>query len=147
MALKGKIQKDIIAGNKYTVRVGVKEIICTTVSAIEEAIQTIDPPDGTTASGGRTEVSEFTIAVPAHHQIDMVYMNEWFAACQDPVLPTAYRMVTVKGSSSSGNINRIDTCFGCHITGRQSAEYLMEDGGSSMTVVEFTIRADRVMHI
>jgi len=147
MALKGVIQKDHIPANKYKLMVGVKEIIATSVSAIEQTLVTTDLPDGTRASSGRTEASECTVMIPAHHNGDIAFMQAWWhsgGANDGPVLPTTYKPMTVIGTSGTGAVNRIDTCFGCFITGRTSSEYSMEDGGT-MTVIEYTISIDRVL--
>ena len=147
MALKGKILKDVISGNNFVLLVGAKAILCTNISSIEETLQTIDLPDGTTASGGRTEVSEFSITVPAHHEVDVAFMDHWMRNGKSPVVPGAYRTVVVKGNANSGGPGRTDTCFGTHVVGRSSSEYSMEDGGTSMTTIEYTLRCDNVVHL
>lgn len=147
MALKGVIQKDVIAGNKYKVLFDGDEVLCVSVSAVEETLQTMDLPDGTRASGGRTEASEFTAIVPAHHNEDVAKMEIWWQSCQDPVLPTAYKTTSIIGTSTMGTTIRNDTHFGCFITGRTGAEYSLEDGGTTMTVIEYTISTDRSLHV
>ena len=146
MALKGVIEKDIIASNKFKILFDGFEVICTSVSSIEEELVTTELPDGTRASGGRVEATEVTVTVPAHHTGAIAFMQAWWNGCQDPIIPSAYKTVAIVGTSGSGQILRTETCFGCFITGRTSAEYALEEGGE-MTVIEYTISVDRVVSL
>jgi hypothetical protein len=146
MPLKGVIQKDIIPGNEYKLIVDNVEIICTELSGFEEALQTAELPDGTVATTGRTDATEFTVSVPYHHEDDIAFMDSWWAACKTPVQAAAYKTATAVASSSSGAVTRTSTATGCFIKNRKSPDFSMGDGGTEMTVVEYTISADEVEH-
>lgn len=145
MALKGVITKDIIAGNKFTLAIDNVEIVAVSVSGPEENIQVAELPDGTTASGGRTEASEITIVIPQHMAQGKQVMDLWFQACKDPVQPNAYKNVTVTGTSSTGAIVSTDTHIGVWVKTRKSADYALEDG-TTMTVLEYTCSVDESIH-
>lgn len=145
MALKGVIPKDIIAANKFTVAVDNVEILAVSVSGPDESLQTVELPDGTAASGGRTDPSESTIVIPQHATEAKLFMDTWWNSCKDPVQPTAYKNVTVIGTSSTGAQSATDTWIGAFIKGRKSAEYSLEDG-TTMTVLEYSVSIDDVFH-
>ena len=147
MAIKGVIDKDIIAGNEFQLTVDNVDVLCTMISSIEESMQTVELPDGTSASGGRTEGGiETTVTIPAHSVDDVAYMDAWWASCKDPIPLSAYKTVTIQGRSKSGSKTITDTGFGVWVKGRKSAEYAMEDGGTVMTVIEYTLSIDDVQH-
>lgn len=147
MAVKGVISKNIIAGNSYKFLVDQVEILCTEISSIEETMQKVELPDGTQASGGRTEGGmEFTVMVPAHHKDEIDFMDSWLQACKDPVQPSAYKTTTVLGTSKDGTVTRTDTLLGCWVSARSGAEYSMEDGGTTFAQIEYTISFDDVEH-
>lgn len=143
--LKGIIGKDPIASNKYTFLVDGVPMVVTNVSAIEEEIPTVTLPDGTTASSGRTEATEFTVDVPNHHETEIDFFNLWWVSGQEPVLPTAYKSVIIEMRSSQGEIVRTINVFGAWLSARESAELTMEDG-ETMTVTRFTVKVDIAFH-
>lgn len=145
MALKGVIPKDIIAGNKFTLAIDNVEIVAVSVSGIEETLQVAELPDGTKASGGRTEASEMTIVIPQHLTASKLVMDAWWQAGIDPVVPAAYKNITVTGTSSSGAIVSTDTLIGVFVTNRKSADYALEDG-TTMTTLEYTCSVDNAFH-
>jgi len=143
--LKGTVGKDPIAANKYTFLVDGSPLIVTAVSSMEEEIPSVTLPDGTTASSGRTEPTEFTVDVPNHHNQEIVYFNAWWAAAKEPVLPTAYRPVVIEKRSSQGTIVRVSNLFGVWVNKREEAEVSMEDG-ETMTVTRYTCKVDDATH-
>lgn len=145
MALKGVIPKDIIAANKFTLAIDNVEIVAVSVSGIEENLQVAELPDGTKASGGRTEASETTIVIPQHVTQSRQVMDLWWQSCKDPVQPDAYKNITVTGTSSTGANTSVSTLIGVFITSRKSADYALEDG-STMTVIEYTCSVDDAFH-
>lgn len=146
MPLKGLIQKDIIPGNEYKMIVDGVEIVCTEVSGFEESLQVTELPDGTAATTGRTEVTEFTAMVPFHHDEDIAFMDSWWTACKTPVQAAAYKTVTIVATSSSGGTVRTTTALGTFIKNRKSPDFSMEDGGTEMTSIEYTFSVDDVEH-
>lgn len=140
MPLKGVIQKDVIAGNKYQLLVGTTELLVTSIGGFEEVLVTTDLPDGTRASAGRTEPFEFDISIPYHHTEDVDFMNLWFRGAQDPVRPDCYRTISMISQSGTGEIVRTATIFGAFPTTRSNPERALDN--SDMTVITFTISGD-----
>jgi hypothetical protein len=145
MALKGIIPKDIIAANKFTLAADNDEILITAITGAEETIETVELPDKTSASAGRTEMSEVTIKIPAHVDESVNFMNIWFQACKDPVQPGAYKTCVVTAESSSGGTVRTYTYVGVFLKGRKTPDHALEDG-ATMTEIEYTASIDEVFH-
>jgi hypothetical protein len=143
--LKGIINKDPIVANKFTFIVDGSPLIVTAISALEEEIPSVTLPDGTTASSGRTESTEFTVDVPNHHDEEIEFFNAWWATCQEPVAPNAYKPVVIEKRSSQGEVVRVTTILGSHLSKREEAEMSMEDG-ETMTVTRFTLKVDMAFH-
>jgi hypothetical protein len=143
--LKGIIGRDPISANKYTFLVDGLALSVTSISSLEEEISTITLPDGTTASSGRTQSSEFTVTIPNHHEVEYAFFNVWWSNCQEPVLPIAYKTVIIETRSTRGDIVRVTNVFEAYLFKRESAELSMEDG-ETMTVTTYTIKADIVIH-
>jgi len=147
MPAKGVINKDVIAGNKFQFLVAGVQLTVTAVEGLEEVLKTIDLPDGTRASGGRTEASEFTVRIPKHHTVEFAFFEAWYREGKDPVLATAYKPVTVLSLSNSNAITRTSSLFGCFITGRTEPDKSLEDGSEEMAEVEYTISVDDQDHV
>jgi hypothetical protein len=145
MALKSVIPKDIIAGNKFTLSVDNEDLLVVSVSSPEESLQTVELPDGTMASGGRTDPSEITIIIPQHVEASKIFLDTWWQGCKDPVAPNAYKSITVTGESSSGQITSTSTGVGVFIKDRTGATYSLEDG-TEMTTIEYTCSVDEFFH-
>ncbi len=143
--LKGTIGKDPVVANKYTFLVDGTPYVVSAISALEEEIPAVALPDGTTASSGRTESTEFTVDVPNHHEIEIGFFNTWWESCKEPVLPTAYKSVIIEKRSSQGDIVRVTNCFGSWLNKREEAEVSMEDG-ETMTVTRYTVKVDIAFH-
>lgn len=96
MAIKGVIQESHIGVNKFAMFVvGLPPLTPTTVGGLEEEIASIELPDKTTASGGRTGIVELTMSIPTHHVEEEAAMEIWFLEGQDPVLPTYKKAATL----------------------------------------------------
>lgn len=146
MPVQGKIQKDIMTGQKYVFMVDGVEFVITDVGSIEETLQTVDLPDGSVASGGRVDPVEFPISIPLHHDVEYAFMELWFKGCQEPIAPNAYKNCSIVIKSNTGAKQRSMTVLGAFISGRSSPELEMEGGAGEMLKVEYTIKADKVMH-
>lgn len=145
MPVKNLLGKDVIGANKFTFSVDNDDLLVVSVSGIEETLQVIELPDGTAASGGRTDVSETTVVVAQHTKASITFFDAWWALCQDPVPPAAYKNGTVTGNSSSGGVSATTTLISVFIKSRKSADYNLEDG-TTMTVVEYTLSVDDAFH-
>jgi len=143
--IKGTIGKDPVVSNKYTFLIDGVPLLVTAISSIEEEIPGVALPDGTTASSGRTESTEFTVDVPNHHNTEIDFFNSWWIQCQEPVSPTAYKAAIIEKRSSQGEISRTTNIFGSWISKREDAELSMEDG-ETMTVTRFTLKVDTAFH-
>lgn len=145
MALKGIIPKDIIAANKFTLAVDGDEYLITAITGAEETIQVTELPDKTSASTGRTEMSEITIKFPANVDESANFFNTWFQGCKDPVQPNAYKTCVVTAESTTGGTVRTYTYTGVFLKGRKTPDHALEDGGT-MTEIEYTASIDEVFH-
>lgn len=143
--LKGIIGKDPISSNKFTFLVDGLPLVVTAVSSMEEEIPSVTLPDGTSASSGRTDATDFTVDVPNHHQEEIDFFNTWWNSCQEPVLPTAYKSVIIEMRSTQGALVRVTNIFGAWLSGRESAELSMEDG-ETMTLTRYTVMVDTAFH-
>lgn len=144
--MKGSINPGHIPVNKYRLQiVGLPKLTPVTVSGIEEELQTTDLPDRTKASGGNTGPSEVTIAIPAHHSIEIAAMEQWFADSQDPVAPNykkngSLRMQSVALIGADRTINLV----GVFPTKRKMPDLEMANEGE-MASYEWTLSVDQVL--
>ena len=104
MGVKGKLKKDHIPVNKFTlIVVGIDvPITFTTISGIEEELDVADLPDRTKASGGNTKAFEFTGKVPMHHLAEQAALEKWLIEGQDPVSPLYQKTGTLIHESITG---------------------------------------------
>lgn len=146
MSMKGSIQSGHIPVNKYQLLfVGVPLLTPTTVSGIEEELQTVDLPDRTKASGGNTGASEMTIAIPAHHSVEIAAMETWWIESQDPVSPLYKKAGSLLMESVAiGGATRTVNLMGVFPTKRKYPDLEMANEGE-MAVVEWTLSIDQVL--
>ena len=145
MPVKNLLGKDVIGANKFTFSVDNDDLLVVSVSGLDETLQVIEFPDGTAASGGRTDPSETTVVVAQHTKASITFFDAWWEMCKDPVPPSAYKNATVTGNSSSGNESATTTMISVFIKSRKGADYSLEDG-TTMTVVEYTLSVDDAFH-
>lgn len=148
MTMKGSINPGHIPVNKYQLLfVGVPLLTPTTVSGIEEELQTVDLPDRTKASGGHTGPSEMTIMIPLHHSGEVAALEAWFIESQDPVTPTYKKagsllMESVSLTGPTRTVNLI----GVFPTKRKYPDLDMSNDGD-MAAVEWTLSVDQVLPV
>jgi len=147
MGLKGKIKADHIPLNKMELVVpGMPTLTVITSDELEEAIQAVDLPDRTKASGGNAEPVEFSIEIPMHHSDEIQAMDLWFRAAKDPVLPTYKRPATLRWPSISGKSRKSYTLTGVWVMTRTIPGGDMTNEGEEANV-SYALSADEVLAV
>ena len=147
MGLKGTIAPDHISINKYQLIVaGLPTLTPTKIGGFPEELDAVEIPDRTRASGGNTKPIEFTMTLPAHHDVEVAAMEMWFQESQDPVLPTYKNVGTLLVYLISGQKMRTVTLTGLFPTRIASPDLDMANEGEMMTY-EYTLSADDAIRI
>jgi hypothetical protein len=142
--IQGAIQPNHIPVNKYTLSVpGMPPITFTTVSGIEQELETVDLPDRTTASGGNTKAFEFTAQTPEHHAAEQVAMEGWLAAAV-AAAPGYKKACTLTKTPVGGGTPRNFTILGVYPFKRKLPDLDMKNEGE-MGVVEWTFKGDLIL--
>lgn len=142
--MKGVLAPDHIPRNKYQLLIaGMPPITFTFVSGLEEELEAVDLPDRTKASGGNTKPIEFTARMPTHHVTERIAMENWFAQCQDPVLPSYKKIGTLVKQSISSLASVSYVLQGLFLTKRGTQDQEMENEGE-LDEIEWTMSADRI---
>lgn len=142
--MKGAIQPDHIPKNKYKLKVvGLPEITFTFVSGLEEELETADMPDRTSASGGNTKYTEFTVRMPTHHAAERIAMENWFTESQDPVDPGYKKVGTLFKSSISGTASVSYLLHGLYVKKRATQDLEMSNEGE-LDEIEWTMSCDQI---
>lgn len=146
--MKGVIQSDHIPANKFKlIVVGLPvNFTFTAVSGIEEELDTVDLPDRTVASGGRTAPVELTAVLPLHHTGEQAVMEAWFQESQDPVLPSYKKPATLILTSLTGDTVRSFSFPDMFPAKRSVSDFEMDNDGE-MSTVEWTLRASDMFPI
>lgn len=143
--MKGEIQADHIAVNKYTFQiVGLIPILATEISGIEDELETTELPDRTMASGGNRKAVEFTMMVPMHHTAEQAAMEGWYLEGQDPVSPLYKKPCTLTHTSLSGNAGRSYSLSGVFVKGRNLPDLEKANEGE-IAQVEWVMSADDIL--
>jgi len=143
--VKGAIKEDHIPINKYELVVlGLPPITFTSVTGLEDEIQTTDLPDRTRATGGNRGPTELVARHPLHHTGDRAAMEIWFRESQDPVTPTYKKPGYLSMKSISGQTVVTYPLIGMFPTKRVIPDLEMENEGE-MAQLEWTISADDVL--
>lgn len=147
MPLKATLKPDHIPVNKYTLSiVGIIPLTFTSISGLEEEIDTVELPDRTKATGGNTKPVEITLNAPLHHTAENVALEAWYREAQDPVTSTYKKVATLTLQSGTGAIRRTFTLLGCWLSKRKTPDLEMENEGD-MAVVEWTMQIDQVVPV
>lgn len=145
--MKGLLNPDHIPVNNYEMLiVGMTPMVMTSVSGIEEELETTDLPDRTSASGGNTTPVEFSVKIPMHHTVDQAQMELWYSMCKDPVDPQYKRAGTLIHKSISGQTLRTFSLLGLYPKKRGLPDLELENEGELATV-EWSFKADQVLPI
>lgn len=144
MPLKGVIQSGHMPVNKFKLLVvGLVPLTPTTISGIEEELETIDLPDRTKASGGQTKSGTFTMKLAEHHKAEVDAMEKWYQDSQDPVDPNYKKAVTLVRESIDGKVKRSWSLVGTFPTKRKLPDLEMKNEGA-MGEMEYTFSFDDI---
>lgn len=147
MVMKGTIQLDHMPANKYLLYITNMPIITfTSVSGLDEKLETVDLPDRTKASGGNSKPIELTAKVPMHHRADNVALEAWYGQGRDPVLPSYKVVGTMNYISLSSIVIASYSLVGIFCTGRKTPDVEMKNEGD-MVEVEWGFSVDVILPI
>ena len=145
--MKGRIKADPINVNNFSLKIdGVFEVFPVEVTGIEKENPKIDLPDFTTAPGGRTKSGEFVVKIPAHHKLEVVYMNAWAKMAEGKQLPTAKVPCVYKMKSGTENNSLTAALEGVWCSKTKLPDGEMKNEGE-MAILEYTCYFDNVEFI
>ena len=143
--MKFSIRDDHIPVNKYRMDVaGIIPITFTTIGSFDIERDTVDLPDRTKASGGRSKAGEVEVKVPMHHYDQVAAMDAWFAEGLDPVSPTYKKVATMTLLSLTSLGQRSSTVIGANVSKKADPDKEMNDDGN-MAEMAYTICWDDVI--
>lgn len=143
--MKGTIKPDHIGRNHYSLSVlGLPPIVFTSVSGLENTLQTADMPDRTKASGGHRGTSEIVAMHPPHHQVEEAALEAWLRESQDPVSPSYKKVAALTLKSLSGTYSKVYTLLGMFPTKQKLPDMEMENEGE-LALTEWTFSIDDVL--
>lgn len=145
MANKGVISKDIIRLDKYIITIDGVDLKAIRVGESNQTMKVVELPDGTAASGGRTEASEFEIEIPEHETKERLLLDKWWSDCKDPISPSAYKVVTITRTSGTGGVSVVEDRVGCFVKGRRGGEMSYDGGSEEMATLIYSISCDDVI--
>ena len=129
--MKFAIREDHIPVNKYRLDIsGMPPITITSIGSFEKERDTVDLPDRTKASGGRTKAGELDIKVPMHHYDQIAAMEAWFKEGVDPVSPTYKKVGTITMFSLTGLGQNAKTIIGANLGKSSDPDKEMNDEGA-----------------
>lgn len=145
MPIKSVLLPDHVQVNKYQLLVaGLPPLLFTMVSSIEEELDTVELPDRTTASGGRSKPVEFEVTQPMHHTLERLAMEAWYTGeTTDPVLPSYKKVGTLLSFSQSNLIQVSYMLIGLYPFKRTLPDFELENDGEMATIV-WGMKADEV---
>ncbi len=140
--MKGVIKPDHMPTNKYElVIIGMPPLTPTTMSGLEDELETFDMPDKTVVSGGNRKAGEFEITIPLHHKVEMAAMELWFQEGQDPVSPLYKKPGTAIYKSISGTVISAYALIGAQVVKRKLPDADMGSEGE-IALATWTIKLD-----
>jgi len=146
MGLKGTLQPNHIATNRYELHViGLPPLTPVTVSGISEELLTTDLPDRTRATGGDTNPTEVTIALPAHHDTEIAAMELWFGEAKAGS-PTYKKAATLIMQTVDGTGFRSYSLIGVFPTSRSSPDLDMANDGDIVNI-SWALSVDEVIPV
>ena len=142
--MKGDIQPDHILDNRCTINVaGLLEFSPVETGELSDEIKQVDLPDDTRGSGARKKATELTFKIPAHHTIERLALEGWFAEGVGVVSPGYKKVATLTVESATGQKTLIRNLFGCWLTKKVDSATTMS-GDGNMQTIEFTMSIDEV---
>jgi hypothetical protein len=146
MAIKNVIQENRAQINKFSLSFtpGVGAPTFVSVSGLEEELDRTELPDRTTRTGGRKKSIEFEVVQPAHHDIEVAAMTNWYQECQDPVSPTHLKVGSLIVYDTVGSPRVKRTLMGCWLSKRVDSDLDLNDDGAQATIT-WTVNADEML--
>lgn len=142
--MKGRIRPDHIPVNKYDLRVvGLPPLTLVECDGIEDALETVNLPDRTVATGGQRGTIEWSMMVPMHHTVEVAALEGWYKEGQDPVSPSYKKAGTLVHNSLTGITVRAFQISGMFVAGRVLPDLEMENEGE-MATIEYKMKADDI---
>ena len=159
--MKGDIEAGHIPSNRFQLFfLGfVYPITFTEVSEWTKEVETVDLPDGSSASMGISKPVEITVSIMAHHVQDVAQMDAWWAQCQEPVQPmykrdgtlVSFALPHTKGQHSATIAfvadaikSRAHLIEGAFIKSRRLSAQSMSDPGNPLRI-DYVLRCDNVI--
>ena len=142
---KGTIKEDHIPRNKGTLFVpGYPPFAFTSITGMEEELQTVDLPDKTRASGGHTTPVEITCRHPMHHKVHESLLEDWYQEGKDPITPGHKKVASLQYKSGTGNITRTYPMIGMFPNRRKPAD-IEADNEGELAETEWRFSVDDVL--
>lgn len=144
MGFKRVLLDDHHQVNKFSLEVvGLPPLTPITISGLEEELDSVDLPDRTSATGGRTKPIEFDMALPAHHVTEQKAMEAWKVENQDPVTATAKKSGILQIESQSSVKSIAFGLDGLWPQKRALPDLDMDNDGD-MAVITWTMKCDEM---
>lgn len=142
MGQKFVIEPDHIPINNYRLStVGLPPITYVSVGAFEKELDSVELPDRTQASTGRTKPGETEVSVPMHHAVQVAAMNVWYIEGQDPISPGYKKTGTMVYYSGTLLRQMVITIIGLFVQKEGTPDVEMNDDGE-MAVMKYTMKWD-----
>lgn len=145
MAIKNVLKTNRVQVNKFqlTIQPGVGAPLFTTISGLEEELDTVDLPDRTSRSGGREKQLEFEVGQPMHHDLEVLAMEAWYRMCK-ATLPLYLKLGVLVLFDEWGMPRRKYTLPNLWISKRAHSELELDNDGE-MSIITWTLKADQIV--
>lgn len=145
MAIKSVLKVNRVQVNKFklTISPGVGSPLFTTISGLEEELDTVDLPDRTSRSGGREKQIEFEVQQPMHHDLEVVAMEVWYRMCKAS-LPLYLKLGVLILFDEWGIPRKKYTLPNLWISKRSHSELDLDNDGE-MSTITWTLKADQII--
>lgn len=145
--MKANLNEDHIPINRFQMLViGTIAPFFTVISlsGIQEELETLEMPDRTWVSMGRTGPVEFSMSIPMHHRDEQGAMELWFQESKDPILPTYKKPAVLTHTSISGG-NTVSYVFTDLFPYKRELPSLELGADGEMAVITWHLKASVVI--
>lgn len=145
MAIKNVLKVNRVQVNKFqlTIQPGVGSPLFTSITGLEEELDTVDLPDRTTRSGGRGKQLEFEVIQPMHHDLEVLAMEAWWAMCK-ATLPGYLKLGILVLFDEWGMPRRRRTIPNIFISKRKDTDQELDNDGE-MATITWTLKGDEII--
>jgi hypothetical protein len=147
--MKSVLQPEHVARNRYEMIVlGMPSFTFTKLTGIEQALDVVDLPDRTKASGGRAQAGTMGAAIPAHHTLEYAAMLAWIEDAKAPVGENYKKTATIilKPIGNSVAKTRTITVLGVWPSKKAISDQEMDNDGE-MTELEVDLNFDDMLPV